>query len=88
MLQQYSADPTSWKAKDAALYLVTSLASRGQTQKHGITQTSTLVSLPDFCGQHIMPELQKPDGNKIKYIRVLISNWMFLLFWDGLKVKK
>lgn len=63
MLQQYSADPTSWKAKDAALYLVTSLASRGQTQKHGITQTSTLVSLPDFCGQHIMPELQKPDGN-------------------------
>lgn len=63
MLQQYSADSASWKAKDAALYLVTSLASRGQTQKRGITQTSTLVNLTDFCGQHIMPELQKTDGN-------------------------
>ncbi|XP_054273914.1 exportin-2 [Macrosteles quadrilineatus] len=69
MLQQYSADPNAWKAKDAALYLVTSLASRGQTQKHGITQTSTLVSLPDFCSQHIMPELQKPDVNSVPVLK-------------------
>ncbi|KAG8250095.1 exportin-2 [Homalodisca vitripennis] len=69
MLQQYSADPASWKAKDAALYLVTSLASRGQTQKHGITQTSSLVSLPDFCAQHIMPELQKPDVNAVPVLK-------------------
>lgn len=62
MLQRYSADSVSWRAKDAALYLVTSLTSRGQTQKHGITQASTLVSLPDFAAEHILPELQKPDG--------------------------
>lgn len=62
MLQQYSADSVSWRAKDAALYLVTSLTSRGQTQKHGITQASSLVSLPDFTAQHILPELHKPDG--------------------------
>lgn len=66
MLQQYTTDSSSWRAKDAALYLVTSLANKGQTQKHGITQTSSLVSLPDFAAQHILPELQKPDG-KIFY---------------------
>lgn len=81
MLQQYAADSVSWRAKDAALYLVTSLTSRGQTQKHGITQASTLVSLPDFAAQHILPELHKPDVNStpvlkadaVKYIMIFRS---------------
>lgn len=63
MLLQYASDPTSWRQKDAALYLVTSLANKGQTQRHGVTQTSTLVPLPEFTTQHIIPELEKPNGN-------------------------
>ena len=32
--QEYTKDPVrNWKNKDSALYLVTSLASKGQTQK-------------------------------------------------------
>jgi exportin-2 (importin alpha re-exporter) len=59
MLAQYSADPkANWKSKDAALYLVTSLATRAKTAKHGITQTNQLVNLGDFCSMHIVPELQ------------------------------
>jgi len=59
MLQEYNTNPKlKWKAKDAALYLVTSLATRAKTAKHGITQTNQLVNLADFANTHILPELQ------------------------------
>jgi len=59
MLQQYNTNPKqNWKSKDAALYLVTSLATRAKTAKHGITQTNQLVDLQDFCNKHVIPELQ------------------------------
>lgn len=67
MLAKYVENPMqNWRSKDATLYLVTSLASRGQTQKHGVTQTSQLVSIPQFFTEHIQPELERPDG--MKYI--------------------
>lgn len=63
MLAKYAEQPAvHWRNKDAAMYLVTSLVSRGATQKHGVTQTSQLVSLPQFCQQHVLVELQRPDG--------------------------
>lgn len=63
MLGKYSDNPAqNWRSKDATLYLVTSLASRGQTQKHGVTQTSQLVSIPQFCSQHVVPELERANG--------------------------
>lgn len=63
MLQNYAAKPAeNWRSKDAAIYLVTSSASKGQTQKHGVTQSSDLVPLPQFAASHIQPELAKPDG--------------------------
>lgn len=67
MLEKYASNPVqNWKAKDAALYLVTSLASRGATQKHGVTSTSELVSIPQFYKQHVAPELERPDGITMK----------------------
>lgn len=64
LLQQYSENPTAnWKCKDTAIYLVTSLVSKGHTQKHGITQTSTLVNITDFFQTYILPELQSADVN-------------------------
>lgn len=59
MLQQYQADSKkNWKAKDAAIFLVTSLASKKQTAKHGTTQASELVNLQSFFTENILPELQ------------------------------
>ncbi|KAJ1519390.1 hypothetical protein ONE63_004682 [Megalurothrips usitatus] len=70
MLQKYAENPAqNWRSKDAALYLVTSLAAKGQTEKHGVTQSSQLVNLTDFAAQHIIPELEKPDVNSIPVIR-------------------
>lgn len=63
LLAKYKENPAAnWRAKDTAIYLVTSFASRGGTQKHGITQASELVPLPQFCAQHIMPELERPNS--------------------------
>lgn len=63
MLNKYAENPTAyWRSKDAVLYLVTTLASKGQTQRHGVTQVSELVSIPDFCEKQVISELMRPDG--------------------------
>lgn len=66
LLAKYKENPAvNWRAKDTAIYLVTSFASRGGTQKHGITQASELVPLPEFCAQQIVPELERPNSKLI-----------------------
>lgn len=79
MLQEHAKNPgKNWKSKDAAIYLVTSLAAKAQTQKLGITQTSELVNIVDFFRTQIAPELQSPNINDqpvlkadaIKYVMV------------------
>uniref|UniRef100_A0A8C3D3W3 Exportin-2 n=1 Tax=Cairina moschata TaxID=8855 RepID=A0A8C3D3W3_CAIMO len=82
MLQEYAKNPSvNWKHKDAAIYLVTSLASKAQTQKHGITQANELVNLTEFFVNHIQPDLKSPSVNEfpvlkadgIKYIMIFRS---------------
>lgn len=82
MLAAYDQNQANWKSKDVALYLVTSLASKGQTQKHGVTQSSQLVNLEEFAGKHILPELAKDDGNEISVVQFLLlfSTNSFYLF--------
>uniref|UniRef100_G3W7P8 Exportin-2 n=1 Tax=Sarcophilus harrisii TaxID=9305 RepID=G3W7P8_SARHA len=79
MLQEYAKNPSvNWKHKDAAIYLVTSLASKAQTQRHGITQANELVNLTEFFVNHIQPDLKSPNVNEfpvlkadgIKYIMI------------------
>ena len=49
-LKEYSQNPvTNWKSKDAAIFLVTTLASKGQTQKVGGKSFSTLYSSIRNC---------------------------------------
>ncbi|XP_060521599.1 exportin-2 [Cylas formicarius] len=70
MLAKYTENPKShWRNKDAALYLVISLVSRGSTQKHGVTQTSQLVNITQFCQQHILPELERADVNELPVLK-------------------
>lgn len=63
----------NWRDKDTVLYLVTSLASKGQTQRHGTTQTNQLVDLTSLATEHILPELQKDTGTcLIKHLYVMV----------------
>jgi exportin-2 (importin alpha re-exporter) len=70
LLERYKMDPrNNWRSKDTAIYLVTSLASKGATQKHGVTQTSQLVPLPHFCMQQVIPELERENINDIPVLK-------------------
>ncbi|KAH0557379.1 exportin-2 [Cotesia glomerata] len=69
-LEEYAAKPLeNWSKKDAVIYLVTSSASKGQTQKHGVTQSNEFVPIPHFATQHILTELAKPNVNELPVIK-------------------
>uniref|UniRef100_A0A8C9XHZ3 CSE1 chromosome segregation 1-like (yeast) n=1 Tax=Sander lucioperca TaxID=283035 RepID=A0A8C9XHZ3_SANLU len=79
---KYAKNPgENWKHKDAAIYLVTSLASKAQTQKHGITQANELVNLNEFFVNHILSDLKSSNVNEfpvlkadaIKYVMIFRS---------------
>ncbi|XP_017086670.1 exportin-2 [Drosophila eugracilis] len=79
LLTKYKENPSvNWRSKDTAIYLVTSWASRGGTQKHGITQTSELVPLPEFCAQQIIPELERPNINEIPVLKAAAIKYVMV----------
>lgn len=70
MLEAYASNPeANWKSKDAAVYLIIALASKGQTQRHGTTQTNQLVDLVDFFRSHILGELQQAQVDKLMVLK-------------------
>ncbi|OXA64637.1 Exportin-2 [Folsomia candida] len=70
MLVKYGQNASqAWKSKDAAIYLVTSIVAKGQTEKDGVTKTNSLVSVVDFYNAHILSELLNPDVNQIPVLK-------------------
>ncbi|XP_050671421.1 exportin-2 [Leptidea sinapis] len=70
MLKKYEdSGCTAWRGKDTAMFLVTSLVSRGSTQAAGVTRASPLVELGDFARTHVLPELRKPDVSQLPVLR-------------------
>ncbi|GJN90916.1 hypothetical protein Rhopal_003930-T1 [Rhodotorula paludigena] len=63
-LQQYAASPqTNWKSKDTAIFLLTSIATRGSTQQQGVTSTNALVDVIKFFSDHVLADLQAAPGS-------------------------
>ena len=61
-LAAFDKDPSGqWRLKDAAIYLLTSIAAQGATTQHGVTSTNTLVDVVQFFSQHVLQDLQ-PDN--------------------------
>ncbi|ESP05357.1 hypothetical protein LOTGIDRAFT_205558 [Lottia gigantea] len=70
LLAEYSVNPAgNWRSKDSAIYLVTSLAAKGQTQKQGVTQTSGLVNMTEFFENQILPDLQSANVNEVPILK-------------------
>lgn len=70
LLQQYASNPTAnWFSKDAAIFLVTSLAVRGATREQGTTKVSSLINVSDFFTQNIVGDLQGADVNSTVQLR-------------------
>ena len=98
LLAQYASNPQgNWKAKDACIYIVTSLATKKSTAKHGTTETNQLVNLVDFYKSQIEPDLSSVNidecpvlkADAIKYVItfrsvVRIDNLSFSLLNDSL----
>ncbi|RGB41994.1 exportin-2-like protein [Rhizophagus diaphanus] len=57
-LQRYTENPRNWKDKDAAIYLLTSIAAPGSTTKHGVTTTNEFVDVVEFFSKNMLPDLQ------------------------------
>ncbi|CAI2184411.1 17659_t:CDS:10 [Funneliformis geosporum] len=57
-LQRYIEDQRNWKDKDAAIYLLTSIAAPGSTTKHGITAVNEDVDVVGFFSEHVLQDLQ------------------------------
>jgi exportin-2 (importin alpha re-exporter) len=65
LLAEATADPAgAWKQKDAAIFLVTSLAVKATVSGKGATETSDLIDPIDFFGSTIYPDLQVEDLNR------------------------
>nr|ASF90178.1 hypothetical protein SPAR07607 [Bartheletia paradoxa] len=58
-LQQYAADKSvNWKSKDTAIYLLTSIASRGSTSAvHGVSSTNVLIDVVQFFSNNVYEDL-------------------------------
>jgi len=69
MLNEYAADNTRWAQKDAAIYLVTSLANQGATKEHGATKRNQFVDVEQFFHQQIVPELQNADPSHLPVLK-------------------
>ncbi|KAK0052093.1 exportin-2 [Biomphalaria pfeifferi] len=79
LLENYGKNPNAnWKSKDAAIFLVTSLAAKGQTQKQGVTQTSELVNITEFYQAHILPDLKSNNMNEMPILKADIIKYLMV----------
>eukprot|EP00039_Didymoeca_costata_P022455 m.4556 g.4556 ORF g.4556 m.4556 type:complete len:965 (-) comp3015_c0_seq1:58-2952(-) len=70
LLQEAAQNPAeNWKSKDAAIFLVTSLAIKGKIQGKGATSTNSSINIPDFFNTSILPELQIEDVNQSSVLK-------------------
>lgn len=65
-LQEYAANPSQeWRKKDAAIWLMTGVAARGGTGRHGVSEASTnnLVNVVEFFSNHIYADLEASESS-------------------------
>eukprot|EP01129_Flabellula_baltica_P010761 TRINITY_DN4587_c0_g1_i1.p1 TRINITY_DN4587_c0_g1~~TRINITY_DN4587_c0_g1_i1.p1 ORF type:complete len:967 (-),score=208.33 TRINITY_DN4587_c0_g1_i1:132-3032(-) len=69
MISQYKADPANnWVIKDAAIYLITAIASEGETQRDGIKVINPNVPVASFYQSEVIPELQR-NANEVPILK-------------------
>jgi exportin-2 (importin alpha re-exporter) len=64
-LAAYQKDPQNWRAKDTALYMLTSLSAKTLTAKSGATSTNDYIQILSVFAEHILPDLQAPAESNV-----------------------
>lgn len=66
LMSMYNSDQAEkWVCKEAALFLVTSLITKSQTRKNGVTAVSDLVNLHDFFDENIFNEMSSSNKSPV-----------------------
>ncbi|KAI5449860.1 importin-alpha export receptor [Naganishia albida] len=77
-LQQYTANPAeNWKSKDTAIYLLTSIASRGSTLHQGVTSVNALVNVVEFFTNNVFADLQAEPSAVHPILQVDAIKYLF-----------
>lgn len=80
-LQRYESDRSAnWKAKDTAVFLLTSIAARGATAKQGVTSTNSLIDVVQFFQDHILQDLQPPASGKPAPHPIIVADAIKFLY--------
>lgn len=86
-LNEYSRNPqTEWVKKDVVYFLVSALASKSITARHGATSTSQLINIADFYNQHVRNDLFNVDFNSFPPILIADALNFVVLFRNHLNV--
>ncbi|KAF9111410.1 importin-alpha export receptor [Mortierella sp. AM989] len=65
-LQRYSSNVSlNWKDKDAALFLLTSIAAKSVGSQFGARETNAEVNILDFFEKNVIPDLNAPVSGAI-----------------------
>jgi hypothetical protein len=85
-LNDYSQNPANeWIKKDVVYFLVSALASKAITARHGATATSQLINITDFYTQHVRNDLFNVDFNSFPPILVADALNFVVLFRNHLQ---
>ncbi|KAI6204653.1 hypothetical protein M3Y94_00701100 [Aphelenchoides besseyi] len=72
-LTSYAQNPAGeWLRKDVVYFLVSALASKATTERHGATSTSQLLNITDYYSTHVRNDLFNIDFNS--YPPILIAD--------------
>jgi exportin-2 (importin alpha re-exporter) len=85
-LNEYSQNPVNeWIKKDVVYFLVSALASKSITARHGATITSQLINIADFYNQHVRNDLINVDFNTFPPILIADALNFIVLFRNHLQ---
>ncbi|CAG8591612.1 7963_t:CDS:10 [Diversispora eburnea] len=76
-LARYNENPNNWKDKDAAIYLLTSIATPGTATKHGLTTVNDLVNVIEWFSENILPDLQTPFDSGQPVLKVDAIKYLY-----------
>ncbi|CAG8633479.1 3139_t:CDS:10, partial [Ambispora leptoticha] len=76
-LQRYKENPSLWRDKDTAIYLLTSIAAQGAATKHGVTQVNMLLDVVDWFSKNVLPDFQTPVDSEPAILKVDAIKYLY-----------
>lgn len=77
-LQDYNKNPkVNWRSKDTALYLFSSIAAKGSTERKGVVHTNLLVDVVDFFQSNVAADLIAPFDDVEPILKVDAIKYLY-----------